>query len=173
MRIEYLLNREVIKAAWNHLRGYTTISIANARVLYVAAPAICLVLLMSGMYSGSSWLRIQGGSLLFASIVSIPLHIAFDKWKFFYWSKENYSIGKGSATYSLAATDEGIVDAKSNSIETRLAWSAITRYFQDGIITIIFLSRYSCIFFPTKAMTEEQRAELNDLVARHLPKGKR
>jgi hypothetical protein len=173
MKIEYLLDREVIKAAWNHLRGYTTFSIANARVLYVAAPAICLALVIAGMYSGSIWLRLQGGALLFASLVSIPLHIAFDKWKFFHWLKGNFSLGQGGAIYTLVANDEGIVDAKSNSIETRLAWSAVTRFFQDGLITIIFLSRDNCIFFPTKAMSSEQRAEFDDLVARHLPEGKR
>jgi hypothetical protein len=172
MKIEYVLTPECIKAMWNNFRGYATLSIANARVLYLAAPMISLTLLLTGVYSGYIWLQSTGRTLLFATLVSVPVHIAYDKWKFSNWFKNNFSLDPEKENYSLIANDEGIIVAKSDTIESRLIWDAITNFRQDEIITIMYLSPDHCFYFPTKSMSAEQRAELHDLVARHLHKGK-
>jgi hypothetical protein len=172
MKVEYVLTPECIKAMWNHFRGYTTLSIANARVLYLAAPTISLTLLLTGGYSGNLWLQSMGRTLLFGTLVSIPIHIAYDKWKFSNWFKNNFSLDPEKESYSLIANDEGIIVAKSDSIESRVTWNAITDFRQDETITIVYLSPDNCFYFPTKSMSADQSAELHDLIARHVPKGK-
>ncbi len=172
MKIEYSFTREEIKAFWNHFRGYTTISIKNARVLYLAVPLISLILLLTGIYGGICWLQEPGEVLLFASIASIPLHIAYDKWMFSIWYKNNFLLERGKVNYSIIANEEGLIVAKLDTIETRLAWNAITDFRQNEVITIMYLSPDNCFYFPTNAMSLEQRTELNDLVAHHVKKRK-
>jgi hypothetical protein len=74
--------------------------------------------------------------------------------------------------YSLVANEEGLIAAKLDSVETRLAWSAITDFYQTRAITILYLSPDNYFYFPTKAMILEQHAELDELVAQHMTKRK-
>ena len=53
-----------------------------------------------------------------------------------------------------------------------IQWSAIGDFAQNEKVTLLYLTKKRFYFFPTSAMTPIQRAELNDLVARHLSKGK-
>jgi YcxB-like protein len=172
MTIEYFLTSDFMKAMWNHFRGYTTISIANARILYVVAPTLSLTLLLTGIYSGYTWLKTPGSVFLFATLVSIPIHVGFDKWKFSNWFKGNISPDPEKERYRFIANEEGLIVAKLDSIETRVAWTEITKFRQDEVRTLIYLSPDNCFYLPTKAMTNEQRAELNDLVARHVARKK-
>ena len=149
-------------------------SLLQMRVFYiVAVPAIFLTVLLFGIYSGYFWLQSLSSQLLFASLVSIPIHIAFDKWKFSNWFKLNFSLDPEKESFSLIANDEGLIVTKIDSIETRMTWNAITNFRQDDVITIMYLSPDNCFYFPTKAMTREQSAELDGLIACHLVKGKR
>jgi|CZKF01.1.fsa_nt_gi hypothetical protein len=168
MKIEYSLTRDDIKAIWNHFRRYTTISIRNARVLYIAVPLTSLMLLLTGIYGGICWLQIQGKVLLLASLVSIPIHLAYDKWEFSVWYKNNFLLERGKVIYSITANEEELVVAKSDSVETRMTWNAITDYYQNEVITVMYLSPDNCFYIPTKAMTVEQRTELDELVKLHI-----
>ncbi|MGD0831856.1 MAG: YcxB family protein [Terracidiphilus sp.] len=168
MKIEFSFTRDDIKAIWNYFRRYTTFSIGNARVLYFAVPLISLMLLLFGYYGGIYWLKHQGEIVLFASLVSIPIHLAFDKWKFNNWYKGSFILERGKEIFSITADDEGIIEAKIDSVETRMTWNAITDFYQNEVITVLSLSSDNCCYFPTKAMTREQRAELDELVARHV-----
>jgi hypothetical protein len=174
MKIDYVFTRESIKGSWNYFREYSTISVANARVWYVSAPVISLAILLLGSYYGQSSLKVLGGYFLFSSVLGIPIHVAFDYWKFSNWSKSNFesSTGTGFGPHSLVANDEGLIFAKTGSIETRLAWNAITDFRQNEIITVIYLNPESCVYFPTKAMSAEQRVELGELVARNVDRKK-
>jgi hypothetical protein len=168
MTFEYSCTDEFLKAVWSHLRAYTTISASNARVWYVAAPAVCLMLLLLGKYSGYHWLQTQASFFLFGSIVSIPLHIGFDTWKFSKWRRSNFPHGSGGEHYRVIANDEGMILAKQGSFETRLAWHVFTGFLQNESITIMALSPHRPFYFPTRAMTAEQSAELKELVAKHV-----
>ena len=72
---------------------------------------------------------------------------------------------------SIAIDDERIVCVDSKSSESRFLWNAIAEYAQDEQITMLYLAKQKFLFFPTAAMSPDQRTELNDLVARHLPRG--
>jgi hypothetical protein len=172
MIIEYSFTSKELKAVWNAFRGYNTISIANAHVWYIAAPSISLLLLLLGAYSEIIWLQEQGRVLLFSSLVSIPIHFVFNKWKFNTWLKNNFSLILENERYSISANDEGLVVAKRDSVESRVDWTAIKKVVQNEVITIMYLSRDACFYFPTKSMNPSQRAELNDLIACHVTRKK-
>jgi hypothetical protein len=172
MKLEFSFTREEIKAIWNYFRRYTTFSIGNARVLYIAVPIISLVLFITGKYLEFFWLQTQGSIFLFASVVGIPIHLAYDNWMFYNWSKNNFSLGRGKEIYSITADYVGIIEARIDSVETRMTWNAITGFYQNEVITVMILSSDNCCYFPTKAMNAEQRAELDALVARHVTKRK-
>jgi hypothetical protein len=53
-----------------------------------------------------------------------------------------------------------------------IKWSAICDFAQNDKVTLLYLTKRRFYFFPTGAMTKDQRTELNDLVARYLPKRK-
>ena len=164
MKIDFSFTRGDCKAVWMQFRGYNTVSIKNAYVWYVVAPAISLTILLSGI-------RSAGKLLLFSTLVSIPLHIAFDKWKFVHWYKDNFVLDSAKVRFSFVANDEGVVIARSDAIETRIAWKSITTFRQNEVITFMYLSPDSCVYIPARAMTAEQRAELDDFFARHgVPK---
>jgi hypothetical protein len=168
VKIEYSFTHEDFKAIWKYIRGYKRMSIQNAHVLYVAAPVICLSLFLLGRFSGQIWMQTEGGVLLFASLVSIPVHVAYDMWLFSNWLKNNFLLNQENERYRLIANDEEIIAAKSDSIQTTLAWSVITNFVQNEAVTFLYISRDNYIYFPTKAMNADQRVELDALVARHV-----
>jgi hypothetical protein len=40
-------------------------------------------------------------------------------------------------------------------------------------MALLYVAKNQFVFFPTHSMTDTQRVELNDLVVRHLSKGKK
>jgi len=169
MRIDYNFTQEDCEAIWKYFRGYTSISVRNARIWYVAAPAICLGLLLIGAKAGYYWLP---STLLFASLVSIPIHLAYDKWQFHAWLKSSFPAQRQSATYALTADDDGLIVSMEDLFTTQLSWSVITNLVQNESVTVLYLSPSQCFYFPTRAMTIEQRAEFADLTARYVTRKK-
>ena len=72
----------------------------------------------------------------------------------------------------MEITSEGIVSTIPGVSEGKLYWSGVCAFAQDEKVTTIYLAPKRFLFFPTSALSPEQRAELNDLVARN-GKGKK
>jgi hypothetical protein len=68
--------------------------------------------------------------------------------------------------------DERIITETPSLCEGKIFWNAIVEFVQNDKITLFYLAKSRFFFVPTKVFSEDQRAELNDLVDRHLPKGK-
>jgi hypothetical protein len=69
---------------------------------------------------------------------------------------------------SLDLDDERIICENPGSSESKFLWSAINAFAQNDRVTMLYLDKARFLFFPTSAMTPAQRAELSDLVARHV-----
>ena len=63
--------------------------------------------------------------------------------------------------------DERIATELPGFSESKFLWQGIDRFAQNEKVTMLYISRLRFIFFPTKSLSESQRAELNDFVARH------
>jgi hypothetical protein len=52
--------------------------------------------------------------------------------------------------------------------ETKVLWQAIDRFAQNEKVTMLYIAEMRFIYFPTRSLSDAQRTELNDLVARHV-----
>ncbi len=57
-------------------------------------------------------------------------------------------------------------------MEMKYFWEGIVDFAQDEKSTLFYTSNDAFLFLPTQAMTKAQRAELNDLIARHVTRKK-
>jgi hypothetical protein len=81
--------------------------------------------------------------------------------------KQLFPTSVTSRKVSFSADDELIVSAIPDRSEGRFQWSAVDHFAQDEKITLIYVGKKRFLFLPTPAFSPEQRAELNDLIARH------
>jgi hypothetical protein len=69
---------------------------------------------------------------------------------------------------SIDIDEERIICTNPGVSDSRLLWNAIIEFAQDERITMLYISKLRFLFFPTQVISPSQRAELNDLVARHV-----
>jgi hypothetical protein len=68
--------------------------------------------------------------------------------------------------------DEGITSAIIGTDPVSHTWGSLIGFVQDNQMTLFYLAKNKFLIFTSSAMSPTQGAELTDLVARHLPKGK-
>jgi hypothetical protein len=68
--------------------------------------------------------------------------------------------------------DKGIASAIIGTTPESHAWSSLIGYAQDDKMILFYLAKNRFLIFPSSAMSPDQRAELNALVARHVAKKK-
>lgn len=73
---------------------------------------------------------------------------------------------------SIEIDNEGVCSAIFGSDEVKRPWSDIVGFAQNDKVTLLYLAKNRFLPFPTTALTSTEFTELNDLVVRHLPKGK-
>jgi hypothetical protein len=71
---------------------------------------------------------------------------------------------------SIEFGDEGIVSSIPGLAVAKFFWSAIVSFAQDEKVTLLYTGIDRFIFFPTRALSVDQRAELSDLIAHHVVK---
>ncbi len=82
--------------------------------------------------------------------------------------ERRYPSDKRTAWYEIH--NEGITTAIAGTDAETIRWDKIVGFAGDEKITLLYLGNNRFLFFPTSALTGEQLAELNDLVARHVVK---
>jgi YcxB-like protein len=70
----------------------------------------------------------------------------------------------------VAIDDKQILSGLPEVSEEKYFWNAIVGFAQDEKMTLLYLDRDKFLLFPTSAMSPAQRAELTDLVSRHVMK---
>jgi hypothetical protein len=70
----------------------------------------------------------------------------------------------------LDIDDERIISTIPGVSEGRFFWSAILAFAQDEKVTLLYIRKNAFLFIPNCAFSTTERAELNDLVARHVKK---
>ncbi len=81
--------------------------------------------------------------------------------------------GQKDRTSAIDIDDERIVRELSGTSEFKVFWSAIYAFAEDKHLSLLYTNKDCFLIIPGRSMSPAQRAELNDLVARHLPKGKK
>jgi hypothetical protein len=68
---------------------------------------------------------------------------------------------------SIDIDDECILSGLPGVSEVKTFWPGIFGFAQDNQVTMIYLNRKAFLFFPTSALSPDQRIELNNIVTRH------
>jgi hypothetical protein len=68
--------------------------------------------------------------------------------------------------------DSGISTGIPGVSESKYSWEGIVASAQNERATLLYLGPARFLFFPTRVMSPDQRAELDDLIARHIVKRK-
>ena len=99
--------------------------------------------------------------LLFPVLYSFALRKQF---------KRSSPHGKTDRQLTIDIDDERIIVEAPGLSETKVFWQAIDRFAQNEKVTMLYIAEMRFIYFPTRSLSDAQRTELNDLVARHLAK---
>jgi len=86
--------------------------------------------------------------------------------------KSLFPPARTSRDSSIEIDEDRIFSEIPGVSEGKIFWNGVVAFAQDEKITLIYIREKAFLFFPTSVMSHDQRAELTDLVARHLPKGK-
>jgi hypothetical protein len=73
---------------------------------------------------------------------------------------------------SIDIDNERVVSSIPEVSEGKFFWNAIVDFAQDEKVTLLYIRKRAFIFFPTSVLSPDQHTELNDLIARHVVKGK-
>lgn len=73
-------------------------------------------------------------------------------------------------TSTLEIDDDHLLSRIPDVSEGKFFWNAIVNFAQDDKITLMYVGKNRYLFFPTAAMSPNQRVELNNLVSRHVTK---
>jgi hypothetical protein len=77
--------------------------------------------------------------------------------------------GQRDALITIVA--DGVTSVIVGTDSEIIRWDKFVGFAQDDKMALLYIAKNQFLFFPTHSMTASQRTELNDLVARHLPKG--
>jgi hypothetical protein len=69
--------------------------------------------------------------------------------------------------FSIDIDDERIHSTMPGYAEATFLWTAIVAFAHDEKATLLYLDKSRFLFFPTRALSPEQRSELNALVERN------
>jgi hypothetical protein len=73
-------------------------------------------------------------------------------------------------TSTIDITDERIVRELSGTSEFKVLWSAIYDFAEDVHVSLLYTNKDCFLIIPARSISPAQRAELNDLIARHIVK---
>src|SRR6185437_6108957 len=73
-------------------------------------------------------------------------------------------------TSTLEINDQHLLSTIPGVSEGKFFWNAIVDFAQDNKVTLIYVAKARFLFFPTAAMSPDERVELSNLVSRHVAK---
>jgi len=84
--------------------------------------------------------------------------------------KQLFPPGRIDRNWSIEMDDERILSTVPGVGEGKYFWTGIQAFAQNEKITMLYITESQYLAVPTCALSEEQRTELNDLVARNMPR---
>jgi hypothetical protein len=165
--VRYEISLRDCRAARDLDRKNSPNILADPRKWYVIVPVVTFVVFLSGRLAGFRALQDIGEFFCFSALVSIPIHLGYDEWRLRGWFQSNFPPQPEKEAYTLEANDEGMFVANPGRVETRVTWNAIRSLARNEKITLVYLSPDNYFYFPTRALTTDQRVELDELVASH------
>jgi hypothetical protein len=168
MKVEYALTLADYKAALQlHARQTISRHLGNFFVHVMAPVVACLIILFwlyEAVFHGDFLASQPSAWVTPALFASLPF---LQEWSIRKTFKQLFPSSVTNMPVSFSIDDDLIVSAIPDRSEGRFYWNAIDHFAQNEKVTLIYVAKRRFIFFPTRAFSPEQRAELNDLVVRH------
>ncbi|MGA3370267.1 MAG: YcxB family protein [Terracidiphilus sp.] len=174
MKLSFTLTLADFKAAQRLHRRQNLSSLIAYYAFIVIPPALAVLSMLAvGVLMLFTPVHYLGGSyvifLAFAVCLSVPFFHSYSVRQSFV---RIFPPGTLDRTKSLDIDDERIISTIPGVSEGKFFWNAVMAFAQDEKITLLYVRKNIFIFIPTIALSPVERAELTDLVARQLPKGK-
>jgi hypothetical protein len=169
MKLAYKLTLADVKAAFRLHRRQTLVRRCGW-LFWIVLTVACFTVahfasVPSELFAQSS--SIGMGALVIA--VGLPISRFYNVRKCY---RQHFPKARTGELTTTEIDDEQIVGVIPGVSETKRPWKAIVAFAQDNEVTLFYVRKSAFVFLPTSAMSPAQRSELDDLVARHLPKGK-
>ena len=171
MKLTYTLTLDDYKAALLLHRRQKLIRRINVFIWPILTFAFLIGVIV---FTGSGHQELLTQCLIFG-VVSLWLAIALPIARYFNMRKGFNRIllsKQMDRRISIDIDDERIVSEIPGVGEGKYFWNAIIAFAQDKKVTLLSLYKDRFLLFPTAMLSEDQHAELNDLVARHVSKRK-
>jgi hypothetical protein len=84
--------------------------------------------------------------------------------------KRSFHSSHGGPEQIIDIDNERIIVERPGISEVKFPWTACVDFAQDESVTMLYVSKNKFYIIPTPALSQDQRTELNDLIARHLPR---
>ena len=169
MRLEYTLTLKDYKAAFRlHRRQKLSrrlVSWLGPVLLLIAVVGFVLCSVENNTALAGQAAALFAGSLVFT--IGLPLSRSWNVRKSF---SRLFPSGQADRRSKISIDDQGVCRELSGVAELRVLWSGVYGFAQDEKITMLYTSKDCFLLFPTELMSTDQRAELNELVARHTVK---
>ncbi len=81
-----------------------------------------------------------------------------------------YPPGAKNRITSIAINDEDIRTSVDGVGEGRYLWTGVSAYAENKLIALFYIGDERFLMLPTRILSSAQRAELNDLIERHVVK---
>jgi hypothetical protein len=175
MQLTYTLTLADIKAA---LRLHTKqdrnrrirflISYAILPILAILGSIALILLLLSGHTEWASMFRIVDFVLILLSFFFYFYRVELANKSY----KRIFPPTRTEQTSNIDIDDERIFSRTPGVSEEKYFWTAIVAFAQDEKMNLLYLDTNRFLLFPTRALSIDQRTELNDLVARNVVRKK-
>jgi hypothetical protein len=86
--------------------------------------------------------------------------------------KQIFPPSRTDRSSSIDIDEERVLSTIPGVSEGKVFWKGIIDFAQDEKTTLLYIRKKAFFFFPTPALSPDQRAELNALIARHVAKNK-
>jgi len=138
------------------------------------APSIALVLIFLMVVASSLFaVRFEVGSSVTFGALALCLFAPFlEQWILRKSFRSMFPDNAFERRIRFTILQDGVDVEIPGVAEAKYQWGAFVRSVQDESFMLLYVSNTRFVFFPISTLSLEDRAELNELMARHLPKGK-
>ncbi|MBS1802481.1 MAG: YcxB family protein [Acidobacteria bacterium] len=169
MKLEYKLTLKDYKAAFRlHRRRKISrrlIAWLGPVLLVIGVIGFVLCSIANNTPLAAQAAALIAGSLVFT--IGLPISRSWNIRRSF---TRLFPSGENDRISRIAIDDQGICRELSGVAELKLSWNGIYDFAQNEKITLLYTNKDCFLLWPTGLMSTGQRAELDELVGRHVVK---
>lgn len=173
MKLEYTLTFADFRSAQRLHRRQTLGRRLSFAFWNIAVPILAVIGLAAFIFLDSPRITRYAASLFIFECALLWIAIANPIARHYKMRKgfnQLFPPNRTERTSTLDLNEDHILSRIPGVSEGKFFWNGIVDFAQDDKITLIYVAKNRFLFFPSSAMSPDQRIELSDLVSRHIAK---